>query len=109
MNCYRLQGPLKTDAHARVYGDGTETVLIVIDQQGGEPVMAERSFGTGPAASYAASNAARAMKRGTQVTVHGKRLSHRRYHGAQVLVLEAVDYIEHAPAPTHAEPATAEV
>ena len=91
---WRLEGALLSNAMARTYADGTHTVLALIAQTGPLPVLAERCYGTGAAASYAASSAARDMRQGQSVMVYGQGLRMDHWHGQPVLRMEAIDHLE---------------
>lgn len=106
MNRCRFEGALLHDAEYRRYADGHCVITLLIDQPGADPVLVERSFGDTPSASYAASNAARAMRKGTCVTAHGQYVKRKRHQGQHVLALMAVNHVEH-PALLHSEPKAA--
>lgn len=92
----RVEGRVLEQARDRVYASGIAAVLVLVEQAaGGPPVLAERAFGSGPAARFAAANAARAMPRGAEVVVHGIFLKPARWERRQVIRLEGVDHIEH--------------
>jgi hypothetical protein len=104
MSTCRIKGVAAQRAQSLQYTGGQCVVRVLIDTGCGLPVLAERCFGTGPAASHAAGNAATAIRKGMQVTAHGKGLALHRHDNAQALRLEAVDLIEH-DATNHTEPA----
>ena len=106
-----ITGQLAEVARHRMHTDGTHAVLVLIAQAVGPHVLAERAYGRGPAASYAAGNAASAMRRGHEITAHGAAIRLGRFEQHAVLRLEGVDFIEHAAPRAHHEPqsATADV
>lgn len=102
----RIEGQLIEQAQCRVHTDGTASVQVVLGGKGGLPVVADRSFGTGAAALYAASTAARAMRIGTPVVAHGLGMRQGRRQGARVLFIEGVEHIDY-PIPEHYSERTA--
>ena len=100
----RIKGKVIGRAQQVKYTDGTYVVRVLIKTLCGLPVLAERPFGTGEAASYASGNAASAIRKGCAVTAYGQGLVPFRHAGEAVLKLEAVDQIEHE-AINHHEPA----
>lgn len=104
MSTCRIRGVAMQRAQYLQYTDGTCVIRVLIETGCGLPVLAERAFGIGPAASYAAGSAASAVRKGQSVTAYGKGLAPHRHEGKDVLKLEAVDQIEHA-AVNHTETA----
>lgn len=102
----RIDGQLLAHAEPRRYADGTSVVLVLVapDQAGALPVLAERAFGATAAGSYAAGNAARALRKGARVVLHGEGLSFSKHNGTPVVRLQAVSHIEHEAAPAYHEP-----
>lgn len=107
----RIDGQLLAHAEPRRYADGTSVVVVLVapDQVGALPVLAERAFGNTPAASYAAGNAARALRKGTRVVVHGEGLAFAKHAGQPVVRLTLVSHIEHEAAPAFHEPQPAAI
>lgn len=101
----RIDGQLLAHAEPRRYADGTSVVVVLVapDQAGALPVLAERAFGNTPAASYAAGNAARALRKGSRVVVHGEGLAFAKHAGQPVVRLTLVSHIEHEAAPAFHE------
>lgn len=101
----RIDGQLLAHAEPRRYADGTSVVVVLVapDQAGALPVLAERAFGNTPAASYAAGNAARALRKGCRVVVHGEGLAFAKHAGQPVVRLTLVSHIEHEAAPAFHE------
>jgi hypothetical protein len=102
-----ITGDLVAHARNHMYPNGTHAVLVLIAQPGHAPVLAERTFGIGWGASWAASQAALAMRKGHQVTAHGHAIRPSRFEKQTVMRLEGVDHIEHAAARAHHEPKSA--
>lgn len=100
----RIKGTATGRAQQVMYTNGIYVVRVLIKTLCGLPVLAERPFGTGEAASYASGNAASAIRKGCAVTAYGQGLVPFRHAGEAVLKLEAVDQIEHE-AINHHEPA----
>lgn len=105
----RIEGQLAAHAEPRRYADGTSVVLVLVgpDQAGALPVLAERAFGSTAAGSYAAGNAARSMRKGTRVVVHGEGLGFDKHAGQPVVRLRCVSHIEHEAAASFHEPTAA--
>lgn len=105
----RIDGQLLTHAETRRYTDGTTVVVVLVapDQAGALPVLAERAYGDTPAASYAAGNAARQLRKGTRVVLHGEGLGFDKHAGQPVVRLRSVSHIEHEAAPSFHEPIAA--
>lgn len=106
----RIEGQLLANAETRRYADGTSVVLVLVAQDlpGELPVLAERAYGSTPAGSYAAANAARALRKGVRVVVHGHGLALTKHAGQPVARLQAVNHIEHEVPDFH-EPKTAAI
>lgn len=84
-------------------------VLVAPDQAGALPVLAEWAFGSTPSASYSAGNAARAMRKGARVVVHGEGLAFGKHSGQPVVRLTLVSHIEHEAAQAFHEPQPAAI
>jgi len=102
-----ITGDLVEHARHHMYANGLHAVLVLISQPGAAPVLAERAFGSGWGANWSASQAARAMRKGQQVTAHGHAIRSSRFEKQAVMRLEGVDHIEHAAARAHHEPQSA--
>lgn len=105
MTALRFEGQLAAHAETRMHADGTAIVIVQLDQQKSAPVLVIRSFGKGPAASYAAGNAANSMRKGMTVTVHGQSVRAAMWRGQPVVRIEGVDHIEHPALIARHEPA----
>lgn len=107
----RIDGQLLAHAEPRRYADGTSVVVVLVapDQAGALPVLAEWAFGSTAAASYACGNAARAMRKGTRVVVHGEGLAFGKHSGQPVVRLTLVSHIEHQAAQAFHEPQPAAI
>ena len=91
----RIDGQLLAHAEPCRYADGMAVVVVLVapDQPGALPVLAEWAFGSTAAASYACGNAARAMRKGTRVVVHGEGLAFGKHAGQPVVRLTLVSHI----------------
>lgn len=107
----RIDGQLLEHAEPRRYADGMSVVRVLVgpDQAGALPVLAEWAFGSTPSASYSAGNAARAMRKGTRVVVHGEGLAFGKHSGQPVVRLTLVSHIEHEAAQAFHEPQPAAI
>lgn len=101
----RIDGQLLAHAECRRYADGTSVVVVLVapDQVGALPVLAERAFGNSPAASYASGNAARVLRKGARVVLHGFGLAFAKHAGQPVVRLVSVNHIEHEAPPSFHE------
>lgn len=107
----RIDGQLLEHAEPRRYADGMSVVRVLVapDQAGALPVLAEWAFGSTPSASYSAGNAARAMRKGARVVVHGEGLAFGKHSGQPVVRLTLVSHIEHEAAQAFHEPQPAAI
>jgi hypothetical protein len=101
----QIKGHLAAPASYRHFAAGGVVLVALIDQAGQLPLLAEWPMGEGPAASYAANAAARAMPKGASVTVHASGVKADRYLGQPVQRLLLVTHIEHAAQAARHEPA----
>jgi hypothetical protein len=102
----QIKGRLAEPASYRHVMGGAVLLIAHIDQGATAPaIVAEWPMGSGPAASYAANAAARAMPKGTEVTVHCAGIKAERYLGKRVQRLQLVSHIEHAAQAARHEPA----
>lgn len=105
-----IDGTLLKHAERLQYTDGTVVIRVLLapNQTGALPVLAERAYGSTPSASFAAANAARDMRKGTPVVVHGESLSLGKHDGGPVVRIHAVSHIGREAARMHHEPDAAQ-
>lgn len=105
-----IDGTLLKHAERLQYTDGTVVVRVLLapNQVGALPVLAERAFGSTPSASFAAANAARDMRKGTSVVIHGQSLSFAKHDGVPAVRINAVSHIGRETARMHHEPDAAQ-
>lgn len=77
--------------------------VLVADDLSDKPYLAERDFGEGAAASIAAESAARHLRRGTPVVIHGHGLKDVRHRQSWVRRVIGCDLIEIPTQPTRTE------
>lgn len=98
MNAIRVTGTITVQAYATTGTDGSAWLTVVLAQPDAAAARchARQCFGTGHAAQFAASHAARGLSRGTVVTVHANSFD-LRLHPQPHLLLWGVDLIYQHP------------
>lgn len=94
-----ITGQLTEPAVYFLRRDNVYVVLMHI-QVHGEIVMVEWAFGEGAAGSHAAGNAARALRKGTEVVAHGCGLTRGKYRNEWHPKLVGVNRVDR-PVPAH--------
>ena len=107
MSTLRITGTVSAQAQPATGTDGSAWLSVELAQQDphAAPCRAQQCFGTGHAAQFAATNAARRLRKGATITVHAATFD-LRFSPKPHLVLWGVDLIEQLALPAH--PATAD-